>query len=122
VQASDRQAVEATRALPTPFGATIPARDYALTVNTSRFTVVTPGAGLAVLVETFLPGEFHATLNGAPVSYFRVNHAFKGVVIPAAGKWTVEFRHRPRQWPLSLALAGFGVVMLVGMSLALRRE
>ena len=122
VQASDRQAVEATRALPTPSGATIPARDYALTVNTSRFTVVTPGAGLAVLVETFLPGEFDATLNGVPVSYFRVNHAFKGVVIPAAGEWTVEFRHRPRRWQLSLALAGFGVVMLVGMSLALRRE
>ena len=99
----------------------MPARDYALTVNTSRFTVVTPGAGLAVLTETFLPGEFHATLNGVPVPYLRVNHAFKGVVIPAAGEWTVEFRHRPRHWQLSLALAGFGVVMLVSMSVSMRR-
>jgi hypothetical protein len=115
VQSSDREAVEATRAFTTPSGATIPARDYTLTVNTSRFTVVAPGAGLAVLGETFLPGEFHATLNGAPVPYFRVNHAFKGVVIPSAGEWTVEFRHQPRRWMLSLFMGGAGLLTVASL-------
>ena len=122
VQSSDREAVEATRALMAPSGATIPARDYVLTVNTSRFTIVAPRAGIAVLGETFLPGEFRATLNGTPVHYFRVNHAFKGVFIPSAGKWTIEFQHRPRRWNLSLALAGLGVVMVAIMGVQSRSK
>lgn len=116
VQASDRGAVETTRALTAPSGVTIPARDYRLTVNTSRFTVTAPGAGVAVLGETYLPGEFRAALNGTAVPYFRVNHAFKGIVIPAAGEWTVEFTHRPVHWSLSLMLAALGAIVLVGLS------
>jgi hypothetical protein len=116
VQSSDSEAVETTRAIGAPSGVTTPADDYRLTVNTSRFTVRAPRAGVAVLGETFLPGEFRATLNGSAVAYFRVNHAFKGVVIPEAGDWTVEFQHRPVHWNLSLVLAGLGAVMLVGIA------
>ena len=122
VQSSDREAVEAAGSLPPPSGVTIPARDYRLSVNTTRFTVVAPRAGIAVLGETFLPGEFRATLNGAPVPYFRVNHTFKGLVIPSAGEWTVEYEYRPRHWELSLALAGLGVVMMAGMGVQARRK
>ena len=122
VQAIDREAVESTRALSLPSGVTIPARDYLLTVNTSRFKIAAPRAGIAVLSETYLPGEFRATLNGITVPYFRVNHAFKGVVIPAAGEWVVAFQHRPVHWQLSLVLAGLGVIMLVGMSVQPRGQ
>lgn len=56
-----------------------------------------------------------ATLNGRPVPYLRVNHAFKGIVIPAAGEWTLECAHRPVHWNLSLGVAAFGAVMLTGI-------
>jgi hypothetical protein len=108
--------------LVTPSGGGVPAREYTQTVNTSRFAVVAPRAGIAVLGETFLPGEFRATLNGAPVPYFRVNHAFKGVVIPSAGEWTVQFEYRPSRWHVSLIGAGLGVVTLAGLAVQARRQ
>jgi hypothetical protein len=118
VQASDREAVEATHALPAPSGVTVPARDYRLTVNTSRFTIAAPRAGVAILGETYLPGEFRATLNQTPVPFFRVNHAFKAVTIPAAGEWTVEFRHRPRRWTLSLFMGAVGLLIVAGLAVS----
>jgi hypothetical protein len=118
VQSSDREAANATQVLPPPTGLTIPARDYRLTVITSRFTVMAPSAGVAVLGETFLPGEFRVTLNGAPTPYFRVNHAFKGVIIPSAGEWTVEFEHRPRRWRLSLVLGGTGLLIVAVLAVS----
>ena len=116
VQSSDREAVEATAFLPAPSGVAIPARDYRLSVNTSRFTIVAPRAGIAVLGETFLPGEFRATLNGRSVPYFRVNHAFKAVAIPSAGEWTIELSHRPRRWMFALVLAGVGLMIVAGLA------
>ena len=96
IQGSDTQASEATRRVANPTGRVIPAVGYNLTANTTSFTVRADGPGVAVLTETFLPDDFQATLNGAPVPYFRVNHAFKGVVIPSAGVWRVKFEYRPK--------------------------
>ena len=77
VQSSDLQALEAIRRLPAASGNIVPARSYKVTVNTTSFVVRAPGAGVAVLSETYLPHDFRATLNGQPAPYFRVNHAFK---------------------------------------------
>jgi hypothetical protein len=74
-----------------PSGHFIPARDYKLTTNSTRFFVRASGPGVAVLTETFIADDFRATLSGQRVPYFRVNHAFKGVAIPSAGEWTVTF-------------------------------
>jgi hypothetical protein len=121
IQSSDRQAVDATRGLPMPSGNLIGAQRYELTVNSTSFVVCASGPGVAVLTETFLPDDFRATLNGQRVPYFRVNHAFKGVVIPSAGDWEVKFEYRPLYWTLSLVMAGFGFVLLVGLGLSARR-
>jgi hypothetical protein len=120
VQASDSDAVAATRTMSRPAGTVVRGHGYRLSINTTTFTVAAPRAGIAVLTETFLPGEFRATLNGAPVSYFRVNHAFKAVAIPSAGEWTVSFEHRPARGEVSLALAGVGAVLLVGVMIVSR--
>jgi hypothetical protein len=114
VQASDTDAVAATRSMSMSTGTVVRGQGYRLSINTTTFTVAAPRAGVAVLTETFLPGEFCATLNGGPVPYFRVNHAFKAVAIPSAGEWTVTFEHRPARGAMSLALGGPGLALLVG--------
>ena len=50
------------------------------------------------------------SLNGRLSRYVRVNHAFKGVVIPSAADWEVVFEYRPARWRVSWILAGVAVV------------
>ena len=121
VQSSDPEAIAATRGMRATSSSMIPARDYEVTVNTTSFIARASGPGVAVLGETFLARDFRATLNGQPVLYFRVNHAFKAVAIPAAGEWVVKFEYRPRRWDLSLAMAGVGMVLLAGLAVSARR-
>jgi hypothetical protein len=117
VQSTDRQAMEAIRGTQAPTGQFVPARGYKLTTNTTSFVVRSSAPGLAVLAETFVPYDFRATVNGQRVPYFRVNHAFKAVAIPSAGEWAVKFEYRPLRWNLSLVIASFGIVLLVGLAL-----
>ncbi|MES1167374.1 MAG: hypothetical protein ABUL68_05165, partial [Pseudomonadota bacterium] len=90
------------------------ATGYHLTSNTTTFVIDAPGAGIAVLMETFYPEDFEVAMDGRPVSYFRVDHAFKGVAIDRAGRHEITFAYRPQHFTLSLVLAGSGAVLLVG--------
>jgi hypothetical protein len=99
----------------------VPARDYRLTSNTTTFTVDAPGAGVAVLTEAYVADDFRVTVNGAPADYFRVNHAFRGVKIPAAGKYVVTYSYWPRHFTLSLIMAAFGALVLILWLFAIRR-
>jgi uncharacterized membrane protein YfhO len=76
---------------------------------------------VAVLLESWFPEDFRATVNGQEVPYFRVNHAFKGVYLSAAGIYRVEFSYWPRHLSLALALAGLGLVLAAGTVPAARR-
>ena len=88
------------------------ATDYRLTANTTSFVIDAPGPGVAVLTETFYPGDFRVTIDGHPASYFRVNHAFKGVVIEHAGRHEIRYAYWPEHFTLALGLAGAGLVLL----------
>lgn len=91
------------------------AHDYRLTGNTTSFVIDAPGAGVAVLTEAYYPpDDFRVTLNGKPATYFRVNHAFKGIELPAAGTYLVKFEYWPAVITQSLILAAFGLVALTG--------
>ena len=68
---------------------------------------------LVVRKEAWLDGYLHVTRNGESAPVLRVNHAFAGVVLPTAGEWELEFRHRPRTWALSLRLATLGAGLLL---------
>ena len=92
--------------------AAVPGHDYHLTNNTTTFTVDAPGPGVAVLTEAYVSGDFRVLLNGAPAQYFRVNHAFRGVAIPAAGKYVVSYSYWPRHFTMSLVLAAVGALLL----------
>jgi hypothetical protein len=99
---------------PTPAGpaAAVFAHDYRLTTNATTFTIDAPSPGIAVLTEAYVPGDFRVMLNGARADYFRVNHAFRGVRIPAAGKYIVSYSYWPRHFTFSLVLAAIGLSIL----------
>jgi hypothetical protein len=97
-----------------------PATNYRLTANRTRFRVHASGPGVAALTETWMADDFVATLNGTVVPYLRVNHAFKGVQIPGAGDWTIEFRYRPALWGVSWTMAALGVAAIVASRMLIR--
>jgi hypothetical protein len=100
----------------------VPARDYVLTTNTTTFAVDAPGPGVAVLTEAYVPGDFRVTVDGAAAKYFRVNHAFRGVTIPSAGRHVISYSYWPRHFTLSLLLAAVGSMVLAGwLFVSLRR-
>ena len=118
IQAGDQRALDCVRTIKRAGGAALPASNYSLTANTTTFVVHATSAGVAVLSESFLAADFRATLNGTPVPYFRVNHAFKAVAIPSAGTWTVSFRYVPARWTLAWTLTGLGLVVVAGIAIA----
>jgi len=90
----------------------VPASDYQLTGNMTSFKVIAPSAGVVVLTEAYLDRDFHVTLNGESVPYFRVNHAFKGVRVEKPGVYTVTFSYWPQHFTLSLWASGAGLLLL----------
>jgi hypothetical protein len=90
----------------------VPATHYTLTNNRTEFEITVPGPGMVVLTEAWLKGDFQATIDGKPTPYLRVNHAFKGLVIDAAGTHRIAFRYVPRHFDLALALGGAGLLGL----------
>jgi len=91
----------------------VPATSYRLTNNTTSFVVEAPGPGIAYLGEANIPGDFIVTLNGRTVEYFPANHAFKGVLIPAAGTYVVAFSYWPARLWWYLAISSASTVLLV---------
>ncbi len=124
VQRSDLDSRPELAALLSPEhgGNVIPAFNYELTNNTTAFEIHAPGKGIAVLTETYMDGDFQVTLNGKKVPYYRVNHAFKGVIIPEAGKYRISFSYWPKHLTLSLAMSGFGIIVLVSWVLYFARR
>jgi hypothetical protein len=99
-----------------------PATGYRLTANTTSFTVSATGPGFIVLTEAYEPGNFRATVNGAPVPYLRVNHAFKGIYVGSAGTYRVEFAYWPRSLSAALAACAVGLLLsALGICLAVFR-
>jgi hypothetical protein len=97
----------------------VPARQYSLTNNSTRFSVDATGPGIIVLGETYYPEDFVARLNGKRVDYIRVNQAFKGIWVQEAGRYDVSFTYRPEKLNQAIIMCLFGFVLLlllIGMS------
>jgi hypothetical protein len=88
------------------------ATNYRLTENTTAFDIRASGPGVVVLNEAFWPGDFRAAINERRAPVLRLNHAFKGVVVPAAGDYRITFRYLPRKFPRNLMLCGIGAGLL----------
>lgn len=97
---------------PAGSGGTItPAREYQLTPNGTAFTVTASGPGVAVLTETYYAEDFRVTVNGQPQPCFRVNHAFRGIRLPAAGTYRISYKYWPEHFTLSLWLSAAGLLL-----------
>jgi hypothetical protein len=97
------------------------ATQYRLTGNTTAFDIHANGPGVIVLSETFWPGDFRAEVNGRKAPVLRLNHAFKGVAVDAAGDYHVIFRYVPRNFPRHLLLSALGAILgALSLVLALR--
>jgi hypothetical protein len=97
------------------------ATSYTLTENTTSFTVRATGPGAIVLSEAYWPGDFRAEIDGRKAPVLRLNHAFKGVTVDAAGEYTVTFRYVPKNFPRNLLLSVTGAVLLaLSLFVALR--
>lgn len=89
----------------------VAASNYNLTGNSTAFDIEAPSSGVVVLTEAWSPGDFSARLNGQIVPVLKLNHAFKGVYLPAAGHYHVIFRYWPEHLTLSLWLCAFGAIL-----------
>jgi uncharacterized membrane protein YfhO len=67
--------------------------------------------GLVVLADLYDPG-WRAFRDGEPVPILSVNHAVRGVVVPA-GHSTIEFRYWPAGFDWGFRLAGTGLCILL---------
>lgn len=81
---------------------------------TVSVTMRTPG--LVVLADLWDQG-WAATLNGQAVPILRVNHAIRGVELPA-GQATLEFRYEPASLTWGLRVAGLAFIVAVGWAVA----
>ena len=91
----------------------IAAFDYKLTNNTTSFKIAAPKSGVVALTEAYLLDDFRVTVNGKPDHYFRVNSAFKGILIPRAGDYQISFVYWPRFFTLLLCISAVGIAVLI---------
>jgi hypothetical protein len=105
--------VASLRATTAAAPAVVPATDYALTSNTTSFRVNAPAPGVAVLTEAYVENDLDLRVNGKPAEYFRVNSAFRGVALNAAGEYEISYRYWPRHLTMSLWVAGISLVTLL---------
>jgi hypothetical protein len=98
-----------------------PATAYRLTNNTTSFSVRASGPGAIMLAEVLWPRDFQVEVNGQRGRVIRLNHAFKGVLVDAAGEYRVTFRYWPRNLTRNLLLAGLGALLLAGTFLVALR-
>jgi hypothetical protein len=76
-----------------------------------RADVFTEVSGLLVVADRFSP-DIVARLDGQPVELLRVNHAFRGVVIPA-GSHVIEMHYVPRAFYAGLGITLATAILLV---------
>jgi len=102
-------------------GQVIPATDYVLTSNKTSFRIEAPAPGVVVLTEAYVPEDFQVIVNGKREHYFRVNSAFKGILLEHGGTYTVSFAYWPKYLTASLWIAATGLVLLIGWLLIISR-
>ena len=103
-------------------GQVMAASDYVLTSNKTSFRIQAPASGVVVLTEAYVPEDFQVIVNGKRQDYFRVNSAFKGIVLEREGSYTVSFVYWPKHLTASLCIGATGLVLLIGWLLIISRS
>lgn len=103
-------------------GDIIAGTDYVMEPNCTSFSITAPQRGIVVLQEAWLPKDFIVELNGKPVPYFRVNHAYKAVLVPEKGEYRIAFCYWPNGFTLTLVLALLGLAIFAMLCWLLVRK
>lgn len=82
-----------------------------VTDSTMSIQVTTDSQGMLVVADTF-SAHVVGLLDGERVDVHRVNHAFRGIVVPP-GTHTVLLTYRNRWFPIGIVLTAFGMNLLV---------
>ena len=98
------------------------ATHYQLTENSTAFDVRATGPGVIVLSEALWPDDFRVEVNGRKRPVLRLNHAFKGVAVDAAGDYHVTFSYWPKNFSLLLSLSGLSAFLLAASFFIARRR
>jgi hypothetical protein len=93
-------------------GEIVAGSNYILKTNTTSFVVKAPGPGIVVLTEPYVEEDLQLQINGRRGDYFRVNSAFRGVFVPAAGEYRFVFSYWPRHLTASLWISALGLALL----------
>jgi len=93
-----------------PLESSIDVLEYS--ANVIRLRVNTDQPAMLVLIDAYYPG-WVATVNGQPTRIWRVDHASRGVLVPA-GESLVTMRFVPESFytGLKITLAALGVLIL----------
>ena len=78
--------------------------------NNIWLSLRSPRAGLLEITETFAAG-WRASVNGAAQKIIRVNGAFQGICLPAAGDYSIRLTYSPPLLSISLWFAGLGAFL-----------
>ena len=82
--------------------------------------VQTDGPGVLVLADPWYP-QWRVEVDGRPAALLRVDHAFRGVRVPA-GRHRVVFSYQDRTLQGGLALSALAGLALAGLWLRRRRR
>jgi hypothetical protein len=92
----------------------LPAEDVAVYEDALEARVISPRAGLAVVLDPWFPG-WEATVDGVATPVLRANYAFQAVPVPA-GVHHLALIYRSRPLILGAALAAAGLALLAGIA------
>ena len=92
----------------------VPASHYRLTNHRTAFDVTAPEPGVLVLMEPYVEGDLVAELNGRRTPVWRVDHAFRGMLIDHPGTYHVVVTYVPQGFTLALWASALGLALALG--------
>jgi hypothetical protein len=82
-------------------------------VNNTIVKISTPGSGMVSLCETYWPDDMVTTLNGTNVPTYRVNQVYRGIVVPRAGDYVIDFSYSPKNWIVTWIISLAGCIFFI---------
>jgi hypothetical protein len=88
--------------------------------NSIKIEVNSENNALLLLTDNYYPG-WKAYIDGREVEILRANYTFRAIVVPE-GKSVVEFKYLPQSFKIGTYSAGFGLIIIVALSLLINRK
>lgn len=94
--------------------------DYESTGDHVSVRLTADGSGVMVLND-YYTDDWKAYVNGVETEVIRANYLFRGVVVPEAGEYEIEFVYQPTQTYLFAGVSLAGFIMLIALIILRKR-